>query len=72
VDSLKPAMNRRENLFRSIFGSVRLSAVEPGGIGAVSEKKAFNVGPSGVDIASESFGDPSAPPVLLIMGVGGR
>ena len=38
----------------------------------MSEKKAFNVGPSGVDIAYESFGDPSAPPVLLIMGVGGQ
>src|SRR3954469_19153094 len=26
--------------------------------------------PSGVDIAYERFGDPSAPPVLLVMGLG--
>jgi pimeloyl-ACP methyl ester carboxylesterase len=30
---------------------------------------ARRVGPSGIDVAYERFGDPSAPPVLLIMGL---
>src|SRR5437660_1747975 len=29
-----------------------------------------DVGPSGVTLAYESFGDPEAPPVLLVMGLG--
>jgi pimeloyl-ACP methyl ester carboxylesterase len=35
-------------------------------------KKAFDVGPSGIEIAYESFGDAAAPPVLLIMGLGSQ
>lgn len=35
-------------------------------------KKALNVGPSKIEIAYECFGDDSAPPVLLIMGLGGQ
>ncbi|WP_416955938.1 alpha/beta fold hydrolase [Streptomyces sp. Agncl-13] len=31
-----------------------------------------NVGPSGTEIAYERFGDPEAPPVLLIMGAGAQ
>ncbi|MEV5507185.1 alpha/beta fold hydrolase [Streptomyces orinoci] len=36
----------------------------------MSEEKALNVGPSGIEMAYERFGDPAAPPVLLIMGGG--
>ncbi|GAA0593667.1 alpha/beta hydrolase [Kutzneria viridogrisea] len=36
------------------------------------ELKALNVGPSGIEIAYERFGDPGAPPVLLIMGGGAQ
>ncbi|MFD4878107.1 alpha/beta fold hydrolase [Streptomyces sp. NPDC058420] len=36
------------------------------------ELTAHNVGPSGIDIAYERFGDPGAPPVLLIMGAGAQ
>ncbi len=36
------------------------------------ELTARNVGPSGIDIAYERFGDPGAPPVLLIMGAGAQ
>ncbi|GHF41175.1 alpha/beta hydrolase [Streptomyces morookaense] len=39
---------------------------------AVGEKKAFGVGPSGIEMAYESFGDPEAPPVLLVMGGGAQ
>ena len=31
---------------------------------------ARGVGPAGIDVAHESFGDPGAPPVLLLMGLG--
>ncbi|MGQ4430929.1 MULTISPECIES: alpha/beta fold hydrolase [unclassified Streptomyces] len=36
------------------------------------ELTAHDVGPSGIDIAYERFGDPGAPPVLLIMGAGAQ
>ncbi|MFH7595639.1 alpha/beta fold hydrolase [Streptomyces racemochromogenes] len=36
---------------------------------AVSEQKAVDVGPSGIEVAYERFGDPQAPPVLLVMGL---
>jgi pimeloyl-ACP methyl ester carboxylesterase len=36
----------------------------------MAEQLARNVGPDGIDIAWESFGDVDAPPVLLIMGMG--
>ncbi|MGH2941500.1 MAG: alpha/beta fold hydrolase [Solirubrobacteraceae bacterium] len=32
-------------------------------------EKATNVGPAGIDLAYERFGDPDAPPVLLVMGI---
>ena len=35
-------------------------------------KKALNIGPSQIEIAYECFGDDAAPPVLLIMGLGGQ
>ena len=35
----------------------------------MSVETARHVGPSGIDVAYERFGDPSAPPVLLIMGL---
>ena len=34
----------------------------------LGEENAQNVGPSGIEVAYERFGDPEAPPVLLIMG----
>ncbi|HEX4420427.1 MAG TPA: alpha/beta hydrolase [Kofleriaceae bacterium] len=33
---------------------------------------AHNIGPARIDIAYEQLGDPHAPPVLLIMGIGGQ
>jgi pimeloyl-ACP methyl ester carboxylesterase len=36
------------------------------------EESASNVGPAGIDIAWQRFGKPDAPPVLLIMGLGGQ
>jgi pimeloyl-ACP methyl ester carboxylesterase len=36
----------------------------------VSVQTARGIGPAGVDIAFERFGDPHTPPVLLIMGLG--
>jgi pimeloyl-ACP methyl ester carboxylesterase len=36
----------------------------------VSVEIARDVGPAGIDIAFERFGDPNAPPLLLIMGLG--
>jgi pimeloyl-ACP methyl ester carboxylesterase len=33
------------------------------------EECATNVGPAGIDIAYQRFGDPTAPPVLMIMGL---
>jgi pimeloyl-ACP methyl ester carboxylesterase len=38
----------------------------------VTEQMASKVGPSGIDVAYERFGDPQAPPVLLIMGGGAQ
>jgi pimeloyl-ACP methyl ester carboxylesterase len=38
----------------------------------VSEEKAADVGPSGIEVAYERIGDPQAPPVLLIMGAGAQ
>jgi pimeloyl-ACP methyl ester carboxylesterase len=38
----------------------------------MSLKKALNIGPSRIEIAYECFGDDPAPPVLLIMGLGGQ
>ncbi|WP_203887191.1 alpha/beta fold hydrolase [Planotetraspora kaengkrachanensis] len=38
----------------------------------MSEEKALNVGPSGIEVAYERFGDPGAPPVLLLMGGGAQ
>jgi pimeloyl-ACP methyl ester carboxylesterase len=38
----------------------------------VSEEKALNVGPSGIEVAYERFGDRQAPPVLLVMGGGAQ
>ena len=35
-------------------------------------KKALNIGPSQIELAYECFGDDAAPPVLLIMGLGGQ
>jgi pimeloyl-ACP methyl ester carboxylesterase len=36
---------------------------------AMGEMKALNVGPSGIEVAYERFGDPQAPPVLLVQGL---
>lgn len=38
----------------------------------MSEEKARNVGPAGIDIAYERFGEPHDPPVLLLMGGGAQ
>ena len=38
----------------------------------VSEEKVLNVGPLGIEVAYERFGDRQAPPVLLVMGVGAQ
>jgi pimeloyl-ACP methyl ester carboxylesterase len=38
----------------------------------MGEEKALNVGPSGIEVAYERFGDPAAPPVLLIMAGGAQ
>jgi pimeloyl-ACP methyl ester carboxylesterase len=38
----------------------------------MSEEKASKVGPSGIDITFERFGEPDSPPVLLIMGGGAQ
>jgi pimeloyl-ACP methyl ester carboxylesterase len=38
----------------------------------VSEEKALNVGPSGIEVTYERFGDLQAPPVFLIMGGGAQ
>ncbi|MGH3941171.1 MAG: alpha/beta fold hydrolase [Pseudonocardiaceae bacterium] len=35
----------------------------------MSEEKALNVGPSGIEMAYERIGDPQAPPVLLMQGI---
>ncbi|WP_326565891.1 alpha/beta fold hydrolase [Amycolatopsis rhabdoformis] len=36
------------------------------------EQRAHRIGPSGIDLAYERFGDPDDPPVLLIMGGGAQ
>jgi pimeloyl-ACP methyl ester carboxylesterase len=38
----------------------------------MGEEKAFDVGPSGIEVAYERLGGPDAPPVLLIMGGGAQ
>ena len=38
----------------------------------MTEERATGVGPARIDIAFERFGDPAAPPVLLIMGGGAQ
>ncbi|AZQ69987.1 MULTISPECIES: alpha/beta fold hydrolase [Streptomyces] len=38
----------------------------------MSEEKALNVGPSAIEVVYERFGDPKAPPVLLVMGGGAQ
>lgn len=38
----------------------------------MSVKKALNVGPSGIEVAYECFGEADAPPVLLIMALGAQ
>ncbi|WP_158884810.1 alpha/beta fold hydrolase [Amycolatopsis anabasis] len=38
----------------------------------MGEELAVNVGPAGIEIAYERFGDPQAPPVLLLMGGGAQ
>ncbi|HEY6275376.1 MAG TPA: alpha/beta fold hydrolase [Streptosporangiaceae bacterium] len=38
----------------------------------VGEERAMDVGPSGIEIAYQRFGDAGAPPVLLIMGAGAQ
>ena len=38
----------------------------------MSLEKAVNIGPSRIEIAYECFGDNTAPPVVLIMGLGGQ
>jgi pimeloyl-ACP methyl ester carboxylesterase len=39
---------------------------------AMGEEKALNVGPSGIEMAYEQFGDPGSPPVLLLHGGGAQ
>ncbi|MCH6163272.1 alpha/beta fold hydrolase [Streptomyces marispadix] len=41
-------------------------------VAAMPEMKALNVGPSGIEIAYERFGELDTPPVLLIMGAGAQ
>ncbi|MFC5112262.1 hypothetical protein [Kibdelosporangium philippinense] len=41
-------------------------------LGIVREETAANVGPAGIEIVYERFGDPADPPVLLIMGGNAR
>ncbi|MFJ3923193.1 alpha/beta fold hydrolase [Streptomyces sp. NPDC090022] len=38
----------------------------------MAEEKAVNVGPAGIEMAYERLGDPAAPPVLLVMGIGAQ
>ncbi|GAA2276166.1 alpha/beta hydrolase [Nonomuraea roseoviolacea subsp. roseoviolacea] len=38
----------------------------------MSETKACDVGPAGIEVTYERLGDPAGPPVLLIMGGGGQ
>jgi pimeloyl-ACP methyl ester carboxylesterase len=41
-------------------------------VSAMPELKARNVSPSGIEIAYERFGDPDAPPAVLVMGAGAQ
>ncbi|MFO0579452.1 MAG: hypothetical protein U1A78_36090 [Polyangia bacterium] len=34
-----------------------------------AEERAADVGPSGIEVAYQRFGDPAAPPMLMLMGV---
>jgi pimeloyl-ACP methyl ester carboxylesterase len=52
--------------------AVTFVACLPRGDGAVAERTVRNVGPSRIEVAYERFGDPAAPPVLLIMGAGAQ
>ncbi|MHA6765180.1 alpha/beta fold hydrolase [Streptacidiphilus sp. PAMC 29251] len=36
----------------------------------MAEEKVWNIGPAGIEVAYQRFGDRQAPPVLLIMGIG--
>ncbi|MFF0550178.1 alpha/beta fold hydrolase [Streptomyces sp. NPDC004311] len=38
----------------------------------MGEQRAVNVGPAGIEVAYERLGDPLAPPVLLVMGIGAQ
>ncbi|GHF67099.1 alpha/beta hydrolase [Streptomyces mashuensis] len=38
----------------------------------MNEERALRVGPAGIEVAYERFGDPGAPPVLLVMGGGAQ
>src|SRR5215217_3851352 len=51
---------------------LRFLARLPGRESGMTEEVAHNVGPARIDIAYERFGDPAAPPVLLIMGGGAQ
>ena len=38
----------------------------------MTEEKALNIGPSKIDIAYQRFGEPDAPPLILMMGAGAQ
>lgn len=38
----------------------------------LTEEQATSVGPAGIDVAYQRLGDPAAPPVLMIMGIGAQ
>ena len=62
-----PGDERKTSDRGSIFRVRALATVS-----AMPEQIARNVGPSGIEIAYECFGDPDAPPILLIMGAGAQ
>jgi len=39
---------------------------------SMKKDKIINVGPSGIDIVFQRFGNPTSPPVFLIMGGGAQ